>query len=348
MIQEYAAYGGTVLLTDGNGESNRLLEALGSSLRFGESTGQWQYLTDFQTGSPWCANLLDGQRYCCSGTLHAAPAYWIVENALAAEGRIFAGCGQWLGDQALAEPKNIWQIPYANRTIVKNILGSSEVVMPLTSIAALRTEQENQLYRIRGYVTADSFTDSLYLQDDTGGIAVADLDNKNTVLKAISCKVLDASMYRYLPITGHFSDLMNNARHGGDLVQVQGKVISFRTDETGNIRELVLEQDGSFAAVYIDEGIVSASLGYNDLAERVKTGQIFRAIGLVHMREDGASVVRVRNCDEVVSVPVIQYYWEPCQPDNPQVGDSIGIWVLALLLSAALLRKLRLCKPHCK
>lgn len=364
MVREYVSYGGTVLLTGGNPESNRLLEALGCSLRFGEDTGQLRYVTDFQAASPWCANLLVGQRYCCSGTVIAAPEYWIVENALAAEGRIFVGCGQWLGDQALAEPKNIWQIPYANRTVVKNILGSAEADLPLTAIADLRTGTDGQLHRIRGYVTADSFADTLYLQDDTGGIAVADLeeaalcvgtaveiqgilarDNKNPVLKAISCKVLDVSMYRYLPMTGEFSVLMNNARHGGDLVQVEGRVVSFRIDETGNLRELVLEQNRQFAAVYIDDGIVSSSLGYNDLAERVETGSLFRAIGIVHMREDGVSVVRVRNCDEVVHVPVIRYYWEPCQPDNPEVGDGIVFWFLTMLLSAAsvlLLRKYRI------
>ena len=139
-----------------------------------------------------------------------------------------------------------------------------------------------------------------------------------------------------------------NALHGGDLVQVEGKVVSYRTDAVGAVRELVLEKDGQFALVYIDEGIVSNSLGYNSLADRVETGRIFRAIGLVYMREDGASVVRVRNCDEVVYVPVIRYYWEPTVPDNPRVGDGLGIWVLTMLLCVAFLWKLRLCKPHCK
>jgi hypothetical protein len=250
---------------------------------------------------------------------------------------------------------------------MKNILGSTEVVIPLTSIADLRTTEEGQLHRIRGYVTANTFTDVLYVQDNTGGIAVADFgkekisvgtaveiqgilatENKNPVLKVISHKLLDTSMYRYLPLTGDFSQLMNMALHSGDLVQVEGKVVSFQTDESGAVRELILEQDGQFAAVYIDEGIVSNSLGYNDLAERVQVGRIFRAMGVVYMREDGMSVVRVRNCDEVVHVPVIRYYWEPAKADNPRVGDGIGFWLLSLLLSAAFLCKLGLCKPRCK
>ena len=93
--------------------------------------------------------------------------------------------------------------------------------------------------------------------------------------------------------------------------------------------------------MFIEEGIVSGSLGINDLAERVKDGRIFRAIGIVHMRQDGLSVVRVRNCDEVVYVPVIRYIWEPRKSDNPRVGDGIHLWLAAMFLSAALLPLLR-------
>ena len=367
MVRDFVDYGGKLLLTNGNSETNRLLQALGSNLRFGEGTEEVRDLADFQPTSPWCANLLEGQRYCCSGTLLAQEAQWIVKNALAADGRIFAGCGNWLSDSALALPGHLWKLPYANRTILQNILGSSEAVLPLTDIAALRTAPEGQLHRIQGYVTASSFADTLYVQDNTGGIAVVDFgdqkptvgtaveihgilarEGKNPVLKQISCSFPDVSPYRYLPETGVFSQLLNPEYHSGDLVQVEGKVVSFRKDESGAIRELVLEQDGQFAAVFLDEGIVSHSLGYNDLAQRVETGRIFRAIGLVYMRSDGVSVVRVRNCDEVVHVPVIRYYWEPCQPDNPRVGDGIGFWIFALFLSAAFLRKSGLCKPHCK
>ena len=154
MVREYLDYGGTVLMTDGNRESNRLLETLGSSLRFGEDNGEIRYLTEFNEASPWCANLLPGQLYRCSGSVSAAAEHWIVEGVLAAEGRIFAGSGPWLGDDALAEPKNLWDAPNANRRILKNILGSREAVIPLTAIADLRTAGDEQLCRIRGYVTA--------------------------------------------------------------------------------------------------------------------------------------------------------------------------------------------------
>ena len=363
-VRTFADIGGTVLFVDGNEESNRLLEALNSRIRFVEGSEEIVYLTAFRKDSPWCANVLPGQLYCCSGSLSAPQDAWIVEGALAAEGKIFAGCGPWLSDTALAEPKNLWDPPNANITIVKNILGSREVTLPLTAIADLRNGEEGQLYRIRGYVTANTFADTLYIQDNTGGIGLADMpegtfpvgtaveihgtlsrDGRNTVLKVVSCTMPEVAMYRYLPLEGAFNELMNNALHGGDLVQVEGKVVSYRTDAVGAVRELVLEKDGQFALVYIDEGIVSNSLGYNNLADRVETGRIFRATGLVYMREDGASVVRVRNCDEVVYVPVIRYYWEPTVPDSPRVGDGIGLWMLSALFCGAgvsLLRRKRI------
>lgn len=367
MVRDYMGYGGTVLFTGGNAESNRLLEALGSSIRFGEDDGQIRYLADFNPESPLCANVQNNQLYCCSGSVTAAPEHWVVENVLAQEGNILAGCGSWLSDEALAEPVNLWDLPAANRTVAETLLGSTGVSHTLTAIRDLRTGAEGQMYVIRGYVTANRFADTVYLQDDSGGIAVVDFgedkppmgtaleiqgiltqQHKNAVLKLISCRVLEADPYWYLPEAGEFSDLMNNARHGGDLVQVEGEVVSMVSDENGAIRELVLAQNGQYAAVFIDDGIVSRSLGYNDLLERAETGKIFRAIGLVYMREDGVSVVRVHDCDEVVHVPVIRYYWEPSVPDNPRVGDSIGFRLLSLLLSAAFLCIIRLCKPHCK
>ena len=351
-ICAYVGYGGTLLFTDGNEHSNQLLTFLGSTLRFGENSGQIRYETGF-TGSSWCANLLPGQLYYSSGSVSALPESWIVEGVLAAEGRIFAGSGPWLSDTALAEPDNLWDAPNANRTIVKNILGSRKTVLPLSSIADLRSGEDGQLHRVRGYVTGNTFADGLYIQDDTGGIFAVNFPgqkpplgtaveiqgilshrNKNAVLEVVSFKLPGVSLYRYLPRDGSFHELLNTQLHGGGLVQVQGTVVSYVTDEAGAIRELVLEYNGQFAAVFIDEGILSNSRGYNDLAERVEEGRIFRAIGFSYMRDDGVSVVRVRNCDEVVYVPVIRYFWEPAAPDNPRVGDGIGLWVLCALLSA--------------
>ena len=72
---------------------------------------------------------------------------------------------------------------------------------------------------------------------------------------------------------------------------------------------------GDQAAVVIEPYILSGSLGVNNLAQQVKVGQVVRAIGLCHRTEAGETVLRFRNCDEVVLVPPL--------PDstNPKTGD---------------------------
>lgn len=375
LVSEFVGYGGDMILCGGGEEQNRLLETLGASIRFTDS-GENRYLDTFRADSPWCAGLLQGQLYCCGGSIQGGNP--IVADALAVEetggGRIFVGSGWWLSDAALEEPKNIWDPPSANTTILSNILGSAQVRLPLTSIVELRNGDAETLYRIRGYATSgtanphNTFENTLYIQDETGGIPVEPFtepgisvgtpmeilgtvtrQGKNLVLKPISCEILEAAMYRYLPLEGDWNQLMNNELHGGELAQIEGTVVTFRPVGTLGISELVLEDGkGNFATVHIEDYIFSGATGANELAWQLRVGQRFRAIGIVHMREDGVSVLRVRNCDEVVYVPPLRYYWEPHKADNPPVGDSIGFWIFALLLSATLLRKMRLCKPHCK
>lgn len=359
LVKNFVDYGGCLIL-GGSEENNRLLEFLGSSIRFGPEDGEIRYLSDFSPASPWCANLQPGQLYRCSGSLEAGSGHWIVEGALAVEGRIFAGSGQWFSDESLADPKNIWDPPSANRTILSNILGDTQVQLPLTAIADLRGQAPGQVVRLRGYATSgtvnphNTFPDTLYLQDDTGGIAVTPFTEpgisvgtpleitgtleqaeKNLVLHPISWEVLEAAPHRYLPLEGDWNQLMNNALHGGDLVQVEGKVVSFVFSGESGISELILEdRNGNFATVSIEDTIFSGATGQNLLAENVRSGRTFRAIGIVSMRADGVSVLRVRNCDEVVYVPPLNYVWEPRKGDNPPVGDGIGCWMIALIFSA--------------
>ena len=370
LVKEFVDYGGCLILTGGGEDQNRLLEYLGATIRFSEA-GETSYLTTFNTTSAWCANLLPGQLYRCSGSLDLGNGNWIVETALAVEGRIFVGCGDWLSDDALAEPKNIWDPPSANGTIWANILGSTQAQLPLSTIAQVRAGEEGAVYRIRGYATSGSanphntFPDTLYIQDDTGGIAIIPFteggisigtpleitgtlkeEGKNCFLHPISWEVLEATHHRYLPLEGDWHQLMNPALHGGQLVQVEGKVVTFRpTGENGICELIVKDGNGNFATVHIEDSIFSGATGYNDLGENMAVGRTFRAIGIVHMRGDGVSVLRVRNCDEVVYVPRLQYYWEPAKADNPAVGDEIGFWMLTLILSAVtipILRKRRI------
>ena len=110
---------------------------------------------------------------------------------------------------------------------------------------------------------------------------------------------------------------MNYATHGGELLQIEGSVVSLTKTPDGKgvsrftLRDLV----GDLATVIVDDGIGSGAYGTNELVSEVRPGKTVRAIGLLHIDEFGTTVLRARNCDEVVYVPPI--------PDrsNPKTGD---------------------------
>ena len=71
----------------------------------------------------------------------------------------------------------------------------------------------------------------------------------------------------------------------------------------------------------VEEDIGSGAYGTNELISEVQNTKTVRAMGLLHIDEYGKTVLRVRNCDEVVYVPPIN------DPSNPKTGD----WFARLL-----------------
>ncbi len=216
-----------------------------------------------------------------------------------------------------------------------------------STIAAVRQGIPGTIYRVRGYITAGNdnpyttFPNTLYVQDDTGGIAVvgyqADTfqvgcpvevtgilarEGGNLVLKLTGCTLTEGNYYRYAPLTSSNDSAMNAALHGGQLMQVEGEVVSVKktADGKGISRLTLKDPRGDLATVVIEDGIRSGAYGTNTLASQVKKGRTVRALGLVHRDEFSATVLRVRNCDEVVYVPARRDY------SNPGTGDPL--WFL--------------------
>ena len=202
-------------------------------------------------------------------------------------------------------------------------------------------------YRVKGYVTAgtskpyNTFPNTIYLQDDTGGIAVVDFavpgiqvgtpmeitgilqeQDGNLVLARTDHDILDEDFYRYVPRTMTHELAMDYAAHGGELLQVEGKVVSLtETDDGKGISRLTLQDvRGDLATVLIEDYIGSGAYGTNTLASQIKKGRTVRAMGLLHVDEFGETVLRVRNCEEVVYVP------PKLDPTNPKTGDGFLFW----------------------
>ncbi|MBQ8833566.1 MAG: hypothetical protein IJ001_01390 [Oscillospiraceae bacterium] len=274
-------------------------------------------------------------------------------------GDILAAGGLFLTDDFLRLPTSLWKEPYANRAFAAQLLGIRQEQLTLTKLSEIRSGTEGKAYRLRGWVTAgaEEGFDAVYVQDDTGGIALLDYEGvtlplgtalevtgvlsregRNPVLRVISLEVLAAQSHFFTPILGPFSRVMDNALYGGRLVQVMGEVVEVN-QENGILTDFLLrDSSGNFATVSVDASVVSGSTGRNDLRNSVRLGREVQAIGILYLREDGIAALRVRDCDEVTLLSDWPYADTPyADPSNPPTGDRIGYAVFALLLSAALI-----------
>ena len=269
------------------------------------------------------------------------------------------------------------------RAKVTALLGSEQRIFEASvTLHYLRGEGETELFAIgdarrsetgtpctlRGYVTAgnsdpyNTFPDAIYLQDETGGIAVTCFtgngveigtplevtgtvarEGGNVVLEAMEWKLLEGDRYRYVAESLPLGEAMNVTLHGGELLKVQGKVVAVTPlGDTGVSRFQLKDDGGNIATVDIESGILSGSTGRNELAYVVKVGRTVRAVGILHLASDGEPVLRVRNCDEVIYVPSLPY-----TPDagaegdasNPKTGDRLlpGLAVIAVCIGGLLL-----------
>ena len=241
--------------------------------------------------------------------------------------------------------------------------------MPLVTIGEMRSGKDGEVFHIRGWATSGTshpgniFPDTVYLQDDTGGVALVPftedkiqvgtpieavgqriMQDGNVVLKIIDFEKLNEPLYNYTPKTTPNKTAMDYDANGGRLMQVEGKVtdVTYSVGGKGVSRITLKDGNGDLAEILIEDGIVSGADGENDLASQVKKGRTVRAIGILHL-DDGTPVLRVRNCDEVVYVPPVPV--STGSRKNPRTGDLIWIAVGVMALSgiglAVLLRKKR-------
>ena len=375
----------------GAAELNRLLAHVGSSLRVNgdlvtddvnNGGSPAQIFTDgINLESDWCAGVSENQVYRQTAGCSVTGGTWLVRGLptttssdgsaepvlLAAEetaggGTIFAAGTPFCQDGSMEEPKNIWDEPYANYTITHNLLAIGGEVVPLSTIRQARQGAEKELFRIRGYVTAgtsnpyNTFPETIYLQDDTGGIAVmpytgeaiqqgtalevtgyAGENNGNRILKPSRWKLLDADGYVYEPLEGEWGDLLDTDSQGGSLIQVEGTCLEVYAREDGTLSGCLLQDSQNrVARVKIEDYIGNGSDGGNDLHKTIRKGRTVRAIGLLHMDEYGDTVIRVRNCEEVVWVPPLHL-----EVTNPKTGDPVFLPVVPMAVSLAALLLLK-------
>lgn len=412
-VRSFAENGGTVILCGQSdmgdlslhtsGELNKLLEAMGATVRLNDDTA-WDEENNSGTPDAVSANVFNPggdltkslkpeqtytQRAGC--TVNPGKGTWLVKGRdtthgidadtdgqetgedtvllageeLPGDGKVYVSGGLFLSDDAMKEPDNIWKPVSGNQGIVEAVLG----IEPLVTIDEMRSGGDGEVFRIRGWATSGTshpgniFPNTIYLQDDTGGVALVPFTKKdievgtpleavgqktfqdgNVVLKIIDYdKKLDEPLYNYTPETTPNKDAMDYDANGGRLMQVEGKVtkVTYAVGGEEVSRITLKDGNGDLAEILIEDNIVSGADWVNDLASRVKKGRTVRAIGILHLDSDGTPVLRVRNCDEVVYVPPVPVSLGSRR--NPRTGDliwiAVGVMVLSGIGLAVLLRK---------
>lgn len=404
-VRSFAENGGTVILCgqsdmgDRNlhtsGELNRLLEAMGATVRLNDDTASSISTNVFNPDSGLTKSLTQEQTYTqrAGCTVNPGSGTWLVKSRsvdangqdtgkdavllafekLSGGGKVYVSGGLFLEDNAMKEPDNVWKSVSGNLAIGEALLKIERAACPeLVTIGEMRSGKAGEIYHIRGWATSgtshpgNTFYKTLYLQDDTGGVALVPFTKKekekdievgtpievvgrkeirggNVVLKIIDYEVQDEPLYNYTPKTTPNEDAMDYDTNGGRLMQVEGKVTKVTyTDDRKVVSRITLKDgDGDFAEILIEDGIVSGADWVNDLASRVKKGRTVRAIGILHLDSDGTPVLRVRNCDEVVYVPPVPVSLGSRR--NPRTGDliwiAVGVMVLSGIGLAVLLKK---------
>ena len=415
-VRTFAESGGTVILCGQSdmgdlslhtsGELNRLLEAMGATVRLNDDTA-WDEENNGGTPDAASANVFNPggdltkslkpeqtytQRAGC--TVNPGNGTWLVKGRdtthgidadadgqetgedtvllageeLPGDGKVYVSGGLFLADDAMKEPDNIWKRVSGNQGIAEAVLG----IEPLVTIDEMRSGGDGEVFRIRGWAASGTshpgniFSKTIYLQDDTGGVALVPFTKKekekdievgtpievvgrkeirggNVVLKIIDYEVQDEPLYNYTPETTSNKTAMDYDANGGRLMQVEGRVtdVTYSVGGKGVSRITLKDGNGDLAEILIENGIVSGADGKNNLASQVKRGRTVRAIGILHLDSDGTPVLRVRNCDEVVYVPPVPVSLGSRR--NPRTGDliwiAVGVMVLSGIGLAVLLRK---------
>ena len=412
-VRTFVENGGTVILCGQSdmgdlslhtsGEMNKLLEAMGATVRLNDDTA-WDEENGgntpdavssdvFNPGGDLTKSLKPEQTYTqrAGCTVNPGNGTWLVKGRdtthsmdadgdgqetgedtvllaceeLANGGKVYVSGGLFLADDAMKEPDNIWKRVSGNQGIAEAVLG----IEPLVTIDEMRSGGDGEVFRIRGWATSGTshpgniFPNTIYLQDDTGGVALVPFTKKdievgtpleavgqktfqdgNVVLKIIDYdKKLDEPLYNYTPKTTPNKTAMDYEANGGRLMQVEGRVtdVTYSVGGKGVSRITLKDGNGDLAEILIENGIVSGADGKNNLASQVKRGRTVRAIGILHLDSDGTPVLRVRNCDEVVYVPPVLVSLGSRR--NPRTGDliwiAVGVMVLSGIGLAVLLRK---------
>lgn len=247
----------------------------------------------------------------------------LAEEILPGGGKLFVGGTVFYSNfEIKAQIDNSTQLQNSNYNITMNILDSIKRVIPVTPIGQVRSGQAGDVYCAEGTVTAgkfpadNSFFDTLYIQDETGGInlfPVSGTDIKvgqkvkvtgtldqyqgDIELRVIELSVTDTSINPVEPTLMTTKDAMDS-KNGGMLVKIEGIVKSMDTQN-------IYIDDGSGEARAFVDGYIGDGSGDPSKAGKwdpaIHVGDMVSIVGLASVDSSGPRL-RVRNTAEIIKI----------------------------------------------
>lgn len=237
-----------------------------------------------------------------------------------------------------AEGNDYGDASYANKTIITNILSGLLAEQEVSDIEDVRANTTvGTVFTVEGTITAgnvepNAFYDTIYIQDETGGIniyPVATTDGTfrvgqkvrvtgswdqyqgDTELRCISIELIDSNVNPIEPAELGISDASNYEENGGLLSKVSGTVKS------------VVKEGEAISSVILTDGtndfrlLFNNYIGYSDessadITTFVKEGAEISAVGVIYMDPEGVCL-RIRDLSEVELVTEDK----PEEPDDP-------------------------------
>lgn len=271
-------------------------------------------------------------------------------------GEIFVAGSVFMSDfEVKVEMDNYDTLPYANLTIINNILESKKVEIPATDIAVVRQGETGDVFAIEGYVAngteskGTTFFDAIYVQDKTGGITAfpfaqagvkagtkirivgyVDEYQGDKEIQIVSYEILDdVNLVEIKPTQMSVKDSMDYDQFGGSYIQVTGTVSRMIADSNNKIVSefWLTDGKGNEAAIFIDGYILSGTTGKPITTDTIKEGELVTAAGFLYKHPEGdkdesVPVLRVADCDDIKVETVKPVNPEPSKPENKEENTS--------------------------
>lgn len=256
------------------------------------------------------------------------------------QGRVYVGGTVWMSDFEVAnsEGNDYGDASYANKTIITNILSGLLTEQEVSDIEDVRANTTvGTVFTVEGTITAgnvepNAFYDTIYIQDETGGIniyPVATTDGTfrvgqkvrvtgswdqyqgDTELRCISIELIDSNVNPIEPAELGISDASNYEENGGLLSKVSGTVKSV-VKEGEAISSVILTDGTNVFRLLFNNYIGYSDESSADITAFVKEGAEISAVGVIYMDPEGVCL-RIRDLSEVELVTEDK----PEEPDEP-------------------------------